>query len=103
MGTGNLIDNIRIRRLNPTGVQDAGLQNSVSVYPNPSNGGFTVSVPASRTYTLEVTDLTGRVVKKEVIRNSNTAKLDLKGQAQGVYMLKITSEGAAAVQKLIVE
>ncbi len=102
-GPANLIDNIRVVRFDPTGVKDKVFQNSVSVYPNPSNGEFMVTVPTAKTYTLEVSDLTGRVISREVIRNSNAAKLDLKGQAQGVYMLKITSEGNAAVQKLIVE
>ncbi len=101
-GTANLIDNIVIART-ILGVKDNQLQSAINVYPNPSNGVFSVSVPTTKVYTLEVTDLTGRVVKKEVIRNNNTAQLDLKGQAQGVYMLKITSEGATAIQKLIVE
>lgn len=85
------------------GISKPTLLNSFQVYPNPSHGEFTVSVPAAKNYSLEITDLTGRVLKKEVIRDSNRAKLNLKGQAQGVYLLKITSEGASAVHKLIVE
>ena len=102
-GTANLIDNIRIQRVNPTGITDKVFQSAINVYPNPSNGVFSVNVPTAKAYTLEVTDLTGRVVKREVIKGSSQAQLDLSGNAQGVYMLKITAEGAIAVQKLIIE
>ena len=102
-GPANLIDNVRILRSNPTGIKNSEFQRSISVYPNPANGLFSIAVPTAKAYTLEVTDLTGRVVKTEVISNSNAAQLDLRGQAQGVYMLKITSEGASAMQKLILE
>ena len=64
---------------------------------------FSVNVPTAKAYTLEVTDLTGRVVKREVIKGSSQAQLDLSGNAQGIYMLKITAQGAIAVQKLIIE
>ena len=101
-GPANMVDNVRIMRSNPTGVKENALQTAINVFPNPSTGEFSVSVPTAKAFTLEVTDLTGRVIAKEVIRNSNT-KVDLKGQAKGVYLLKITSEGASAVQKLIVE
>src|SRR5688572_21089475 len=100
-GPANLIDNIRIQRVDPTGVKDNVLQNSISVYPNPSNGVFSVSVPTARAYTLEVSDLTGRVIKTETVKGN--AQLDLSNNAKGVYMLKIASEGASAVQKLIIQ
>ena len=100
-GPANLIDNIRVLRSNPTGISDNVFQRAINVYPNPSNGVFSVNVPTAKAYTLEVSDLTGRVIKTETVKGN--AKLDLSGNAQGVYMLKITSEGATAVQKLIIE
>ena len=102
-GPANLIDNIRVVAFDPTGISDNVLQSTINVYPNPSNGVFSVNVPTAKAYTLEVTDLTGRVIRKESIKGSNLAQLDLSGNAKGVYMLKITSEGAAAIQKLIIE
>ncbi len=101
-GPANMVDNIRFHSSNPTGMKDNALAQSLSVYPNPSNGMFTVSLPKGKTFEMEVTDLTGKVVMKQVVKG-NAAQLDLKGQAQGVYMLKITSEGNTAVQKLIIQ
>ncbi len=101
-GTANLVDNIRILRSNPTGVKDNVLARSLSVYPNPSAGLFTVSLPSGKTFEMEVTDLTGKTIMKQTVKG-NATQLDLKTQAQGVYMLKITSEGASAIQKLIIQ
>ena len=100
-GTANLIDNIRIQRVNPTGVNTKHLLSNISVYPNPSSGVFSVSVPGSKAYALEVTDLTGKVIKAETVKGK--AHLDLSTNAKGVYLLKITSEGNTAIQKLIVQ
>ncbi len=101
-GTANLVDNIRILRSNPTGVKDNVLARSLSVYPNPSAGLFTVSLPQGKAFEMEVTDLTGKTIMKQTVKG-NATQLDLKTQAQGVYMLKITSEGASAIQKLIIQ
>ncbi len=100
-GPANLIDNIRIQRVDPTGITNKAFQNNISVFPNPSNGVFSVSVPSAKTYTLEVTDLTGRVIRTENVKGNT--QLDLSGNAKGVYMLKITSEGISGIQKLIVQ
>ncbi len=101
-GPANLIDNVRVLRADPTGVKNNVLANSLSVYPNPSAGLFTVSLPKGKTFEMEVTDLTGKVIMKQIVK-ANATQLDLKGQAQGVYMLKISSEGNTAIQKLVIQ
>ncbi|MFC5270638.1 T9SS type A sorting domain-containing protein [Adhaeribacter terreus] len=105
-GTANLIDNIEIFTVaGPTGVKENMLQSNVVVFPNPSNGLFNVKVPTStRNYSVEVMDLTGKVVKQQtVINNAGTTQLNLNGTAKGIYILKIASEGNVATRKLIVE
>ncbi len=100
-GPANLIDNIRILRLDPSGVNDKVLQSSISIFPNPSNGVFSVNMPTAKPYTMEVTDLTGRIIKTATAKGDS--QIDMSNHAKGVYMLKITSNGASAVQKLIVQ
>ncbi|MFC5271455.1 T9SS type A sorting domain-containing protein [Adhaeribacter terreus] len=106
-GTANLIDNIELKRVAApnTGISENTLQSNVVVYPNPSAGLFNLKVPVStRNYKVEVMDLTGKVVKQQVVKNnSGAALLNLNGSAKGIYILKITSEGNVATRKLIVE
>ena len=86
-------------------VLENALQRNIVVYPNPSTDLFNLKVPAStRNYTVEVTDLTGKVVKQQfVANNTGAAQLNLSGAAKGIYILKITFEGNVATRKLIVE
>ncbi|MFC5270636.1 T9SS type A sorting domain-containing protein [Adhaeribacter terreus] len=105
-GTANLIDNIRIRTVaGPTGVKENILQSNVVVFPNPSNGLFNLKVPTTtRNYSVEVMDLTGKLVKQQTVtNNAGTTQLNLNGTAKGIYILKIASEGNVATRKLIVE
>jgi hypothetical protein len=100
-GTANLIDNIQVTRSGPNGVKDNNLENMISVFPNPSQGNFTVNVPASE-YALQVTDLTGKVILQQS-GNGAQAQVDLSKAAKGIYLLKLTSQGKTAVRKLLVD
>jgi hypothetical protein len=105
-GTANLIDNIEIFKVaGPTGVKENILQSNVVVFPNPSNGLFNLKVPTTtRNYSVEVMDLTGKLVKQQTVtNNAGTTQLNLNGTAKGIYILKIASEGNVATRKLIVE
>ncbi|MBK0404380.1 T9SS type A sorting domain-containing protein [Adhaeribacter sp. BT258] len=105
-GTANLIDNIEIFKVaGPTGVKENILQSNVVVFPNPSTGLFNLKVPATtRNYSVEVMDLTGKLVKQQTVtNNAGTSQLNLNGTAKGIYILKIASEGNVATRKLIVE
>src|SRR5690606_8187848 len=101
-GTANLIDNLRVLRLDPTGVKENILAASVNVYPNPSNGAFTVNLPKDQTFELEVSDLTGKVISKQTVKAA-TANVALNPAAKGIYLLKITSEGTTTTKKLVVQ
>jgi hypothetical protein len=106
-GTANLIDNIKVQRIivSTTGIAENSLKNNLVIYPNPSAGIFNLNVPvAIRSYKIEVLDLTGKVMKQQVeSQNTGTGQLNLKGATKGIYLLKITSEGQTAIQKLIIE
>src|SRR5688572_23226062 len=83
------------------GVNDDLNKIAVSVFPNPSNGLFSLSLPKGKSYQLEVSDLSGKTVLKQT--SASNANLNLKNQAKGIYLLKVTTEGSTAVRKLIVE
>ena len=78
---------------------------SIAAYPNPSNGAFTLSYPAqSSVGTLEVRDLSGRIVLHERIPQWSTVhKVPLMNAAAGLYQCVIRWPDAKAAVRVVVE
>jgi hypothetical protein len=100
-GTANLVDNVMIKRRIISGTKADVLATKLSVYPNPSNGNFNVSLENGKAYSLDVTDLAGKSILKQTAKGDTQLKLE--NAAKGIYLLKVSSEGATTVRKLIVE
>lgn len=80
---------------------DIATENSAfEVYPNPSNGMFTIE--NSNITNIEVYDVTGKLVW-QANSNSNITSIDLSNYAKGVYTMKATANDNVFVKKLIVE
>lgn len=70
-----------------------------SVFPNPSNGTFTVDFGNLQATTLRITDLLGNELERRSIRNETQAQLELPA---GVYFLTITcSDGNMRTQRIV--
>ncbi len=77
--------------------------NSVSIYPNPSNGTFTVSVENYENTNLQLLNLLGVVVYEGKLSNNHT-NIDLAGISKGIYFYKIANKNAVVKSgKLIIE
>lgn len=86
----------------PTGIDSYEYQNTVTVYPNPGNGEFTFSEMETGN-TLEVFDITGRIVHTATATSSNCL-VDLSACNPGMYFYAIRREGELIQQgKLVVE
>jgi len=79
----------------------------ISIYPNPSEGRFTLSFRnTGETYSLAVFDIQGQKVYTDKIlpQGSGYSKqMDLSGFSKGVYYLRITTETATHVAKLVLQ
>jgi para-nitrobenzyl esterase len=85
-----------------TGILEHNINLFEDVYPNPSNGTVNiVFVNNNATYTVQLIDITGRVVKSD-ITSSATYTLDKGNLGAGVYFLKVANKkGEASTQKII--
>ena len=86
-----------------TGITEADdTKLSMRLYPNPSNSTFTISLLTQQTFTLSVTDITGKKVYEN--KNAeNTITIDGIGLSPGVYFVKAVNENAVFTDKLIKE
>lgn len=74
--------------------------NNLVLYPNPSNGEFTVSGEFAKG-AVEVIDLAGRTVYSSDITSGSSVKLnDVKS---GMYTVKVIADGKASVQKITIK
>ncbi|NBY30085.1 MAG: T9SS C-terminal target domain-containing protein [Sphingobacteriia bacterium] len=69
----------------------------VSVYPNPSNGIFTIHGSVE---SYEVFDASGRLVLSDVANGSNV-NLDMRNHAEGVYQVHVQTPKGLEVTRLV--
>lgn len=77
-----------------------GTSSKVSVYPNPNAGIFTVSLNNGLNKTIEVVDVTGRIVLSNTTSN-NVTDVNISTLANGVYYVKVKSESISEVIKVV--
>ncbi|TVZ52724.1 T9SS type A sorting domain-containing protein [Dokdonia sp. Hel_I_53] len=98
---GVIIDNLKIGQA-PLSTDDIVI-NGLAIYPNPSNGVFTVNWAENTPVTLEVFDVLGKSITKEININEGEKMymLDLNKFASGLYLLKIHTANKQLTKKLI--
>jgi hypothetical protein len=100
--TGNFTDNT-------SGITTSKSQNLIRIYPNPSNGAFTLSISATQkeVFNLSIIDLSGRVVDKidnfKVFDGTNSTTFQVPASiANGYYFLQLSSNKRIMCEKISV-
>ena len=81
------------------GIEDF-TQLSFKLYPNPSDGILNIAV--QETVSVEVYDLTGKLVYTKNNINNN-AQLDLTFLHSGIYLAKVTGQESSVTQKIVIK
>jgi hypothetical protein len=82
----------------PTNPSNQTTASSISIYPNPNNGSFTLT-GVETTALVTLTDLTGKVLVADVSITAES-KVQLQGLSSGLYLLNITQHDTTTVQKI---
>jgi hypothetical protein len=72
----------------------------VSVYPNPTNGIFTVNVNDTKATSISVLNTLGEEIYQAKCNGNNTV-VDLKNAANGVYFIQVATEAGILNQRIV--
>jgi len=87
-----------IEYTNTTSVNNQiNLENSVVIYPNPSNGLLTVEGIGMQK--IEIYDITGRLINT-ITSNANKQIVNLSNNSTGIYFIKVTTVEGVEVHKV---
>jgi predicted outer membrane repeat protein len=75
---------------------------SVSLFPNPTTGAFTVSLDREMSGFVQVFDQQGRLVASQQLNGADRAQFDLSGAASGVYLLRIVDGESVSTKQVVV-
>ena len=78
-------------------------QINLTIYPNPTRKD--INIDFGKTYeevTIQITNVTGHIIKRKAMQHSATVSLELEGGA-GVYFVRIQTEEGRAILKVIKE
>jgi hypothetical protein len=91
-----------ITRMTPRLAAPAAVSIPIAATPNPSNGVFTLrSDPSEAPATIEVHALDGQLVLREEATQLDGYKLDMTGEATGVYFVTVKRAGQTSVLKIV--
>ena len=98
------VDDVTIATIPLTSIQSMPNTENLTIYPNPCKGDFNIhlnTAPPQNTI-LEVIDLTGKCIHKQFLTHQDT-RLLLPSLKQGLYLLKIMTDGNLQCHRLVVE
>lgn len=96
---------IRGPQLPNAGVSEHQEKTSLSVYPNPSNGRFTVQLSSSDRLPqsiLSIYDIYGRLLRTELVESEQT-HLNLTDLSAGTYLLQVESRTGKISRKIVIQ
>ncbi len=92
---------------NPNSTEDDLLKQSLMIYPNPGDGFFNLELnhQYKGQVLVSISGIDGKEQFHQTLNKNNqtlTQSINLKGMAAGLYLLKIKTDNAAAILRLVV-
>ena len=69
--------------------------------PNPNNGSFVVNLKEPTTGSIQIADLSGRIVYERKFKNKARFEIDIQERPKGVYIVRVLTDKASLTGKII--
>ncbi len=79
----------------------ADIENNFNVFPNPTNGIINIQISKPENQTIQISDITGKILIEKKTVNSKQTNFDLTSFDNGVYFIKIFSKNKISVIKIV--
>ncbi len=93
--------------ISQVGLQDNDLSNTLSLYPNPNDGNFTLSFDFTKTkdVTIQVLDVSGRIIFSDQENNvmGYNKQIGLEDAESGLYFVRIITTEGVVTEKVMVQ
>jgi len=89
-----------------TGIEEGWTEeNAIDIFPNPSNGNFSVAAPANGNalQTVEVYNVVGELVYSETNKNKSTFDINISQSPKGIYFVKFNDGEKIMTEKIVVQ
>ena len=86
-----------------TSVGTTELAAAPKLWPNPSNGTFTVQLPEAAPAQLILTDLSGREVLRNQLSSNSTSLVQANELPTGIYLARIEQESSVHTQRIVIQ
>ncbi len=101
----NSMVTVNVKPSTPTGLRDYTHEKSFEIYPNPSEGLFTINFNPNlkSTAMIEVTNLLGEQVYQMNCSTMEIKEINITELPAGYYVLKVSINGAAQHQRILIQ
>lgn len=105
-GAGNIFFDINDKNftINPLGIEENNLANSLNLYPNPTEGVLNISTQFENQENMQIfiTDVLGQLIYSTApVRTSGELlTIDLRNEANGIYFVELRTENGRIVKKV---
>lgn len=97
-----MLDNFLIVETNDMAINETEL-NGISIFPNPSNGVFTVTSTEADRFTVEVINVLGEVISTKNIEGTINESFDMSTLNAGIYFVKVANNNTENIQRIIIK
>ncbi len=97
----NCVDTSNCFTVFSIGVESFTSSTKISIYPNPTNGIFSVAIGVTEKQILQMFDVTGKLVLSQVIQNGKTI-IDASNLNDGIYNIHINQNGSVINKHIVI-
>lgn len=101
--TGSCVDTSTCVAVTVTGISEQEMAEGLSIYPNPSDGNFTVHLQGISTNAqVAICDLNGKELEVANTKGNKDVQFEMESLKPGIYLVKVTTATSQYTERLVI-